>query len=161
MGVYQAGLHLVEARICRIDVLFLDLHLVVFLAPGTVVGPCPWLRLWVRLVAVGAWSRFIGSSDWRSLFLRLVLLYLRQAFDDIALLLLLLILPDEQFTQLGDFKQKLIHLAVCLYKTVVGLPELLLEEGNLLLEHTDNLVLFHAAKVRKKNETTKEKPNYF
>ena len=41
-------------------------------APGTVVGPCPWLRLRIRLPVIGVWGSFIGSSGWRSLFLRLV-----------------------------------------------------------------------------------------
>jgi hypothetical protein len=37
----------------------------------------------------------------------------------------------------------------------------LLEKGILLLEHTDNLVLYHTAKVQNKDETTKRNGNYF
>ena len=146
-GINQAGLHLIETGIGRIDVFLLDLHLIVFLALGTIVGLFPLLRLRNSLFVIGVWDRFVGSCDRKCLFLRLVLLYLRQSLDDVALLLLFLVLLDEQFTQLGHFTQKLIHLV--------------LEEGVLLLEHTDNLVLFHTTKVRKKNETTKEKSSYF
>ena len=92
MGVYQAGLHLIEAGIVRIDVLLLDLYLIVVFAPGPVVGLRPWLRLCPR-------RSLRTRCGWRSLLLRLVLLYLRQAPDDIALLLLLLILQHEQLLQ--------------------------------------------------------------
>ena len=74
MSINQAGLHLVETGIGGIDVLLLDLHLIVFLAPGTVVGLLPWPRLRSSLLVIGFWSRDIGSSGRRSLFLRLVLL---------------------------------------------------------------------------------------
>ena len=74
MSVNQACLHFVETGVGGIDVLFLDLHFIVFLAPGAVVGLLPWLRLRSCLLTIRIWSGFIGSSGWRSLLLRLVLL---------------------------------------------------------------------------------------
>ena len=98
-GADQAGPHPVEAGISGIDVLFLDLHLIVFPAPGTMVGLLPWLRLRRSLPVIGIRSGGTGSGNRQSLSLRPVLLYLRQSLDDIVLLLLLCILLDEQFFQ--------------------------------------------------------------
>lgn len=133
--------------IVRIDVLLLDLQLVVLLAPGSVVGPQSRLRLFRLLL-------LLAGRCCRSLLLRLVLLYLRQAPDDVLLFLLLGILLDEQRLQLSHILQQDVNLVVRLF-------ELLLEVCVLRLEHTDKLVLIHTAKVIKKDETTKKNRNYF
>jgi hypothetical protein len=57
--------------------------------------------------------------------------------------------------------QQRIHLPVGIAKLPQGFVKLPLQAGYQLLEHQDNLVLIHTAKVIKKDETTKKKANYF
>ena len=68
-GINQAGLHLIETGIGRIDVLLLDLHLIVFLALGAIVSLFPLFRLRNSLFVIGVWDRFVGSGDRQCLFL--------------------------------------------------------------------------------------------
>ena len=89
VSVYQTCLQLVKAWVRGIDILLLDLHLIVLLASGPVVGLLSRLRLCLGY-------DFCIRNDLWSLFLRLVLLYLRQTLDDIVLFPLLCLLQDKQ-----------------------------------------------------------------